>query len=624
MSSGDRLQGEALEQALKEQIEYYFSRQNLASDAFLISQMNSERYVPVNVIAGFKRVSQLTQNKELLLKVMRKCKNLEFNEAMDSVRPNLKIERKTLVIREIDSKTPVEEIENIFKQGKILPSSIRSEIGDNWFCTFKSEDECMAAAENLISKKFKGQPIRFRVKSETLVRGFHFYGTGPQEIGASSNRYGTDDGSYRGPDDFAYYNQYMYPGNIAYNPTMAGIQGPQGRGAPSGGRKVKGKKKKQAVRKRKGDEPEPKLGPEDFPELPGSSKATSHVGYSGSFVSYTREELARIVEALPAKDMEKPPFDTTNNPILAETPDKRCQLFDPIPVFYPASPSPELAAQPIHSSQLAAMPFLDLDMGGSAVDVGLWNQPAPATTGASPAKKATAEKSSKGSNRRSSKDDRKDAQKKGSKKSAPSPAAKQHKPAREAKASQAKEAAKEAKSTNKKEQSKKAKKQSQGKPEVAETKSVEAKEPAPLVQARGAWGSNNAASVVAAAEKKAAEREKEAATAPRPVVKAAPKAAAATPSSAPKANSAKNNGREKRERGKGDGEKKRREGRQRDGGKNDKRKQGPRDEKRGGKGKKEVEKAPAKEKESSVAVPEPQPTKSSGPSWADLIKKGSA
>lgn len=47
-------EGEQLEDAVTKQIEYYFSRQNLATDAYLVSQMDSEMWVPISTIAGFK------------------------------------------------------------------------------------------------------------------------------------------------------------------------------------------------------------------------------------------------------------------------------------------------------------------------------------------------------------------------------------------------------------------------------------------------------------------------------------------------------------------------------------------------------------------------------------------
>ncbi|PIN09505.1 RNA-binding protein LARP/SRO9 [Handroanthus impetiginosus] len=49
------------------QIDYYFSNENLVKDTFLRQNMDSEGWVPVKLIAGFKKVMQLTDNIQLIL-----------------------------------------------------------------------------------------------------------------------------------------------------------------------------------------------------------------------------------------------------------------------------------------------------------------------------------------------------------------------------------------------------------------------------------------------------------------------------------------------------------------------------------------------------------------------------
>ena len=50
------LEGPELLAAIKVQIEYYFSPQNLANDTYLAAQMDPDSYVPLNVIMGFSKV----------------------------------------------------------------------------------------------------------------------------------------------------------------------------------------------------------------------------------------------------------------------------------------------------------------------------------------------------------------------------------------------------------------------------------------------------------------------------------------------------------------------------------------------------------------------------------------
>ena len=49
--------------AQKISLEYYFSKDNLATDKYLLSQMDGDHYVPVSMIANFNQVKKLTWNK---------------------------------------------------------------------------------------------------------------------------------------------------------------------------------------------------------------------------------------------------------------------------------------------------------------------------------------------------------------------------------------------------------------------------------------------------------------------------------------------------------------------------------------------------------------------------------
>ena len=46
-------------QAIKSQVEYYFSRENLAVDQYLVGQMNSQYFVPLVTLAGFGKLQRL-------------------------------------------------------------------------------------------------------------------------------------------------------------------------------------------------------------------------------------------------------------------------------------------------------------------------------------------------------------------------------------------------------------------------------------------------------------------------------------------------------------------------------------------------------------------------------------
>lgn len=60
-----------LRTALRQQLEYYFSNENLSHDVYLLTQMDSEQYVPISIIAGFDKVRKLTDDMDLIVQVLR-------------------------------------------------------------------------------------------------------------------------------------------------------------------------------------------------------------------------------------------------------------------------------------------------------------------------------------------------------------------------------------------------------------------------------------------------------------------------------------------------------------------------------------------------------------------------
>ncbi|KAJ6006369.1 hypothetical protein N7451_004313 [Penicillium sp. IBT 35674x] len=75
---------------LSMQLEYYFSVDNLCKDMFLRSQMDSQGFTPLSVLATFKRVKSLTEDFELLRHVSRQLRNVEVQtgeDGMDRLRP---------------------------------------------------------------------------------------------------------------------------------------------------------------------------------------------------------------------------------------------------------------------------------------------------------------------------------------------------------------------------------------------------------------------------------------------------------------------------------------------------------------------------------------------------------
>ncbi|CAN0519376.1 unnamed protein product, partial [Ectocarpus sp. 12 AP-2014] len=68
---------EALMAALRWQVEYYFSADNLVTDAYLRGLMDPAGFVAVSKIIVFNRVRSMTSDYSLLIEAMRRSSELE-------------------------------------------------------------------------------------------------------------------------------------------------------------------------------------------------------------------------------------------------------------------------------------------------------------------------------------------------------------------------------------------------------------------------------------------------------------------------------------------------------------------------------------------------------------------
>lgn len=155
----------ALKEAIRAQIESYFSPANLQQDHFLLSQMNAQMYVPVAVVAQVSRgentspvcpsflpacgslttpvsplwcfcqlpkVVILSMDHRLIMDSLKDSKLVTIGD--EGIRPNIKVERTTVVLREIPSDTPHEALKAQLLSWDGCPpvQSLRSDVGDTW------------------------------------------------------------------------------------------------------------------------------------------------------------------------------------------------------------------------------------------------------------------------------------------------------------------------------------------------------------------------------------------------------------------------------------------------------------------------------------------------------------
>ncbi|XP_022240257.1 uncharacterized protein LOC106458360 isoform X1 [Limulus polyphemus] len=160
----------SLRTMLKQQLEFYFSRENLASDSYLLSQMDSDQFVPISTVANFNQIRRLTNDLNLITDVLRESPNVQVDQAGERVRPNYK--RCVLILREIPKTMPVKEIEALFA-GENCPKFLSCEFAhnDSWYITFESNEDAQKAYRYLREevRTFHGKPIMARIKAKPVT-----------------------------------------------------------------------------------------------------------------------------------------------------------------------------------------------------------------------------------------------------------------------------------------------------------------------------------------------------------------------------------------------------------------------------------------------------------------------
>ncbi|XP_053561505.1 la-related protein 4 [Bombina bombina] len=162
------ISAEDLKECLKKQLEFCFSRENLSKDLYLMSQMDSDQFVPIWTIANMDGIKKLTADMDLIVEVLRSTPVVQVDEKGEKVRPNHK--RCIIILREIPESTPLEEVKALFDHEN-CPKVLSCEFAhnNNWYVTFQSDTDAHSpqAFKYLREevKTFQGKPIMARIKA---------------------------------------------------------------------------------------------------------------------------------------------------------------------------------------------------------------------------------------------------------------------------------------------------------------------------------------------------------------------------------------------------------------------------------------------------------------------------
>ena len=157
--------------ALVAQLDFYFSPSNLSSDAFLLSQMDAERFVPIATIAGFRKICQLSTDLPTVRQAMSLCANLQLDPTHSRVRPTHRppAARTVLLLRDIPQEVAEEEVAALFALDgcPATPVTLRREGVELWSAELAGEEEDgRETALWLTNQTLRGRLIKCRLQTE--------------------------------------------------------------------------------------------------------------------------------------------------------------------------------------------------------------------------------------------------------------------------------------------------------------------------------------------------------------------------------------------------------------------------------------------------------------------------
>ncbi|KAF9983701.1 La- protein 4 [Mortierella antarctica] len=139
----------------------------------MFSKMNTEHWVPITILAEFRKVKELTGSLQEVVDALRRSPAVTVDEAGTMVKPiTVDRPRTTLILRELPEDTTEEEIGAVFVEAGCSAKSITKEIvGNMWFVEFDTAADTLAMHNYTRGRYIKGVPIAARIKSTTVLTG---------------------------------------------------------------------------------------------------------------------------------------------------------------------------------------------------------------------------------------------------------------------------------------------------------------------------------------------------------------------------------------------------------------------------------------------------------------------
>ena len=111
MKTSKKLEGTELIAELRRVVENAFERDNLSNNHHLVSKMNSQMFVPLSVVLEMESVRELSvSDEDILKKAMEGSKTCVLNASGDMIKPSFKVERNTIILREVPADATEKEV----------------------------------------------------------------------------------------------------------------------------------------------------------------------------------------------------------------------------------------------------------------------------------------------------------------------------------------------------------------------------------------------------------------------------------------------------------------------------------------------------------------------------------
>jgi len=139
--------------------------------------MRPDLSIPLIKLYEHRNLKEITLNQKSMKEAILMCPTLiyvpENDKHEEAVRPNIKLKRDTLIVRDVPLDVNPSQIRELCKERVKVLTKIRRELADTWLISFETEEAAMFAWKSIQGSKINDHEVTAELKSDTLLRGFY-------------------------------------------------------------------------------------------------------------------------------------------------------------------------------------------------------------------------------------------------------------------------------------------------------------------------------------------------------------------------------------------------------------------------------------------------------------------